>query len=71
MNISELSAEEAKILNAMFALAATDSEFRDAVVANPKEILKEAGVAIPDEINVVAYDTPPNTICFALPARQK
>jgi Nitrile hydratase, alpha chain len=48
--------------------ALAEPEFREQLLRDPKRVLRDAGLRIPDEVDVVVHENTPETIHIVLPA---
>ena len=60
---------QARAIGRIVARAWTDDAFKQQLIANPTEVLKAQGVAIPEGVDVRVVENTESTIYLILPAR--
>jgi hypothetical protein len=58
-----------QILDEIAAKALDDDEYRQALIADPKSVLREEGLVVPDEIEVVVVENTEDRIYLVLPSQ--
>jgi hypothetical protein len=58
-----------KLLQRVAADALEDDNYRQRLIDNPKSVLGEAGLSVPDDTEVVVHQNGPNQVHLVLPSR--
>ena len=71
MSIDPSDIEGIAALQRIAAEALDDQKYRDRLIAKPKEVLKKAGLKLPDNVEVEVIENTPSKLHIVLPARPK
>jgi hypothetical protein len=55
-------------LDRIAARALAEPEFREQLLRDPKRVLRDAGLRIPDDVDVVVHENTPKAVHVVLPA---
>lgn len=56
------------ILQQVAAQAVDDGEFRQRLLEDPKSVLRDAGLQVDDQVNLVVHENNPNEVHLVLPS---
>jgi len=56
-----------EIVQEVIAQALADDEYRQQLIDDPKTVLREAGLNVPDEVEIEVHENQPDRVHFVLP----
>jgi hypothetical protein len=60
-----------QLLQTALARAVEDDDYRQRLISDPKPVLREAGLEVSDEIEVVVHENEPSRMHLVLPSRPR